>query len=240
MKKISLAVAAVLSVILFSCNSGSQTDAAKSADTTTATAERVAPPAFVPFDVVRVQFHVKNYDKWYTGFIARDSMRLANGIHKYAIDRGLDADSNMVIVISKIDDIQKAKAFYTSPEIKTAMQQGGIIGTPKFEYLHLIRNDSSMVQQDLRVSVTHHVKNFDAWVKVYDGEGKDTRAANGMIDRAMARGMEDSNLVSVVFIVTDMAKAKARAASPELKKLMTEAGVDSPPDITWYRLVQRF
>lgn len=244
MKKISFLLAAGISVILFSCGSGTQNDQAK--DTSSGTASDTTPaivaaaPVFTPFDIVRVQLKVKDYGKWYAGFLSRDSMRLANGIHKYVVDRGLDGDSNKVIVVSKIDDLQKAKAFYASPQMKAAMQQSGIIGTPKFDYLHVINNDTTPVPQDQRVSVTHHVKNYDAWLKVYNTEGKDTRAANGIVDRAMARGIEDSNLVSVVFIVTDMAKAKARIASPDLKKLMTDAGVEGTPDIVFYRLVQKF
>ena len=241
MKKKSLILVAVFSAMLFSCNNSTQTDQTKAEDTTAATATEPAPPAvFTPFDIVRVQFRVKNYDKWYQGFLSRDSMRVANGIHKYVVDRGLNADSNMVMVVYKIDDIQKAKAFYGSPAFKAAVAKSGVISTPKLTYLHVIRNDTSNVPQDQRVSVTHHVKNFDAWLKVYDGEGKDTRAANGTVDRAVARGIEDTNVVSVVFVITDMAKAKARVASPELKKLMTDAGVDGPPEIVWYQVVQKF
>jgi hypothetical protein len=127
-----------------------------------------------------------------------------------------------------------------SPAFKAAVPKSGVISTPKLTYLHIIRNDTSNVPQDQRVSVTHHVKNFDAWLKVYDGESKDTRAANGTVDRAVARGIEDTNVVSVVFVITDMAKAKARVASPELKKLMPDAGVDGPPEIVWYQVVQKF
>lgn len=242
MKKKFLVFQAAISILLFSCNSSTPKDNANAADTTAATTstETVAPPVFMPFDVVRVQFHVKDFDKWFAGFLTRDSARLANGIHKYVVDRGLGADSNMVMVISKIDDLQKAKAFYASAPTKAAMQKGGIIGAPKITYLHAIRSDTSDVPQAERVSVTHHVKNFDTWLKAYDGEGKDTRAANGLTDRSLARGMEDSNMVNVSFVVTDMAKAKARVASADLKKLMTDAGVDSAPEIIWYRLVQRF
>src|SRR4051812_46753886 len=113
MKKISFFLAAGISVLSFSCGSGTQTEQAKdtssmaAADTTSATA--TPAPVFMPFDVVRLQFKVKDYGKWYAGFISHDSDRLANGLHKYVIDRGLDRDSNTVTVVSKIDDLQKAK-----------------------------------------------------------------------------------------------------------------------------------
>jgi hypothetical protein len=43
--------------------------------------------------------------------------------------------------------------------------------------------------------------------------------------------------VYVLFVVTDVAKAKARVASPELKKLMTDAGVDEPATVTFFKVV---
>jgi hypothetical protein len=241
MKKNAFFLAAGISAMLFSCNSGTQTEQVK--DTSSAPAAEaasVAAPVFMPFDIVRLQFHVKDYGKWYTSFLSADSLRLAYGLHKYVISRGLGADSNMVMIVNKIDDLKKAKDFYAQPQLKARMQQSGVIGSPKFQYLHVINNDTATVPQAERISVTHHVKDFTAWLKVYDGEGKDARAANGMVDRAMSIGLEDSNTVSIVFVITDMAKAKARVSSPDLKKLMTDAGVDSAPDIVFYRVAEKF
>ena len=75
-------------------------------------------------------------------------------------------------------------------------------------------------------------------LKVFDSEGKETRAGYGLIDRGIARGNDDPNKVYVLFAVSDIAKAKARSASPELKKLMTDAGADGPPTINFYKLVK--
>ncbi len=86
--------------------------------------------------------------------------------------------------------------------------------------------------------VTHKVKDFDAWLKVYDGEGKATRASQGMVDRVLARGIDDPNIVHIVFAVTDMAKAKAAISSEAKKKLMTSAGVEGPPTIEFYKQVK--
>ena len=85
-----------------------------------------------------------------------------------------------------------------------------------------------------RVMVTHRVKDFDAWVKVYDGEGKPTRASEGMVDRVLARGIDDPNIVHIVFAVTDMAKAKAAITSEAKKNLMMSAGVEGAPTIEFF------
>ena len=53
----------------------------------------------------------------------------------------------------------------------------------------------------------------------------------------IARDADDPNMVYIVFAITDMEKAKARMESPELKKLMTDAGVDSEPKFVKYTLM---
>jgi hypothetical protein len=102
----------------------------------------------------------------------------------------------------------------------------------------VIRDDNSPIEQKERLIVAHHVKDFDAWLKAFDGEGKEARASYGLLDRGLARGVDDPNMVYVLFAVTDIAKAKARSSSPELKKLMTDAGVDGPPTVSFYKLVK--
>jgi len=228
--------------ILCSCNSGGTDKEETKAQDTTATATPVtpAPPqAFTPFKILIAHQEVKNFEKWKAGYMAHDSMRKAYGISNYVIGRGMP-DSNMAVVIDKINDLQKAKEFSTMPNLKEVMKNAGVIGTPTFSFVDVVRNDDSNIDQKDRIMVIHHVKNYDAWLKEYDKEGKNTRAENGLLDRGLGRGADDSNMVYIVFAVTDIAKAKARMASPELKKIMTEAGVEGVPKIYTYQIVDKF
>lgn len=246
MKRISATFAAASMLLLFSCNNNPKEktdtkmdDTAVSATTTTTpvAAEPVAKePVFTPFKIFMVQHKVKNFDKWKVGYLAHDSMRTVYGISKFIMGRGMQ-DSNTVIVMDKMTDVQKAKDFAKMPGLKEAMMKAGVIGAPTFTYADVIRNDATPIAQKERVMVAHKVKDFDAWLKVYDAEGKATRAENGIMDRGMARGVDDANMVYLVFAITDMAKAKARMNSPEMKKVMTDAGVIGPPKVMFYRLV---
>ena len=196
-------------------------------------------PVVIPtsmFKSVVIKHPVSNYAKFNTVFMASDSMKEANGFHTIGVARGLQ-DTNMVVVIGKVDDVAKAKAFVTSPEIKTAMDSATVSGPPTIEFIDVVRNDDSEIPQMERMMIKHHVKDFGAWLKVYDKEGKETRAGYGIIDRAMGRGIEDSNMVYLVFAITDMAKAEERGKSEELKKLLDEAGVDSEPEMFLYKFV---
>jgi hypothetical protein len=56
-----------------------------------------------------------------------------------------------------------------------------------------------------------------------------------MVDRVLARNVEDPNMIHLVFAVTDMAKAKAAINSDAKKKLMKSAGVEGTPVIEFYK-----
>lgn len=191
--------------------------------------------AFEPFKVIVIKHKVADYDKWRKEYDAHDSVRQAYGISHYVIGRGMD-DRNMVMVIDKMNDLMKAKEFSALPSLKEAMKKAGVTGQPEFAYYDVIRNEDSKTDIKDRLMVTHRVKDFDAWLKVYDAEGTAKRMEEGLIDRGMARSIDDPNMVSVVFAISDMAKAKTSINSEAKKKLMTEAGVEGTPQMFYYKL----
>jgi hypothetical protein len=239
MKRLPVMLAITMAVFLFSCNNEPAKEETKAADTAAAVA---APPAeikpvFTPFKVIYIQHKVKNFATWEAAYYTHDSVRRAYGITHFIIGRDL-RDSNLVYVADKMDDFEKAKTFSALPGLKTAMKAAGVISQPGFSYGEVVRSNDSATEITDRLGIAHHVKDFNAWLKAFDAEGPAVRAANGMIDGSIARSLVDSNMIYLTFVVTDMAKAKARGASPELKKIMTDAGVDSPPTMRWYRIVK--
>lgn len=188
-----------------------------------------------PFKAGLIQHSVADYATWKAAYMAHDSFRTAYGLSEIAVGRVMD-DANSVLVYSRIDDLQKAKDFFALPELKTAMDSAGVTGMPIITFMDIIRYDSTEASTIDRVLVSHKVKDFDAWFKVYSEEGRTARAGYGIAERGMARGLDDPNQVSVVFAITDMEKAKARIASEELKTMMTGAGVEGPPNIVFYTI----
>ena len=220
MKRILFPLAVILMMTWMSCKPATTEEA------------QVIPKTL--FTSMIVKHHVKDFNVWKTFFMAHDSVRQSYGLKTIGIGREME-DSNKVIVIFRISDLQKAKEFSAMPELKEVMDQAGVDSPPSMDYVNVVRNDSSDIPQNTRMMVKHHVKDFAAWLKVFDSEGKDTRAGFGMMDRALGRGVDDSNMVYVVFAVLDPVKAKARGESPELKKLMEDAGVDNAPEFVNYR-----
>jgi quinol monooxygenase YgiN len=238
MKRLLVLPAISMTVLLLSCGSEPAKEETKAADTAVAVAPAPAEvkPAFIPFKVVIVQHKVKNFEKSETGYFNRDSLRNTFGITHYVIGRDLK-DSNTVFVVDRIEDMDKAKSFYALPATKEAMMKAGVGGPPGLTYAEFIRVNENPIQYLDGVAVSHRVKDFAAWLKAYDADAT-SRSSNGLIERGIARNLQDSNTVSILFEVSDMAKAKARMASPDLKKVMADAGVEGPPTIRWYKLIK--
>jgi hypothetical protein len=225
MKRLLFPVLAFSVIILFSCNNDED--------------KKEAGPDVIPsasFKVILLRHPVRDFAHWKSEYMSHDSMRQLYGVHHFLYGRSLE-DSNMVIVIDKITEGEKAKNFSHLPELKMDMLKAGVTGPPSIGFADIVRNDDSKIEEKDRVMIIHKVKDFNTWLKVYDGEGMNARKKYGLIDRGLGRDMDDPNKVYIVFAISDMKKAKARIASADLKKIMTDAGVEGPPDVFYYRLV---
>lgn len=239
MKRFPGIFAILLALFLFSCSNEPAKEEAKTSDTGAAVAAAPEPvkPVFNPFKIVVVQHKVKDFAKSQAGYFNSDSLRMPFGITHFLMGRDL-RDTNMVFLVEKIEDVDKAKSYFNQPKVKDAMMKAGVKSAPGYNYGVMVRFDDAAPETGIQLGITHHVKDYDAWLKVFDAEGTATRAANGMIDRGIARNFYDSNTVSIFFAVSDSAKARARVNSPEIKKVMTDAGVDGTPTIRFYKAVK--
>lgn len=224
--------AALLTAV--SCNSGN--DKKETAADSTAPMVVVAPPSLP--DRMTIKHKVANFAKWKAAYETHDSARTANGLHNYVVARGVE-DSNMVLIALGMDDADKAKAFSNSEDLKATMKKAGVTGAPEIDYLHSVINDTTGIQQTVRLMVKHKVKDWDAWKKIFD-EHKQTRSDAGLTDRVVAHTVGDNHHVTLVFAVADMAKAKAFMNSKDLADRMKAGGVDGPPSFFFYRIVQKF
>jgi hypothetical protein len=228
MKQISTLVMAALALTFTACNNQSKPAAEAPAKKTV-----VSLP---PYQAMLVQHKVADFDKWLPAFKSSDSMVKTAGLTQPAVGRGLENDK-FVLVFAQASDLQKAKDFSTSQGLKDAMAKSGVTDTPAVSFWNVSFDDTSTIPQQERLMVTHHVKDFDTWKKAFDAEGDSVRAANGLVERLLARSTDEANTVTILFAITDMGKAKARVSSADLQKIMTDAGVDGPPSLTWFKWV---
>ena len=234
MKSILVFLAAIF--LFVGCKSSSEEKIEPNTNESTASTETSTQADFNPYLAMWISHRIENFDKWLKIFDAHDTARRRNGLTVLTLGRDVE-DSNIVYVRLRADDKQKAMDFFALNDTKEAMKNSGVSGRPVIIYMNVIRDDQPNTDLKQRVIVSHHVKDFDVWLKAFDDKGKQTRAANALIDRTIARDIADTNMVYIVFDVVDLEKARARIFSAEVKKFMADAGVDSPPVVRFYKLV---
>jgi len=159
-------------------------------------------------------------------------------VHSYVIGRGF-LDSNMVMVVMKIDDTAKAKAMMKDPNLKKLMQKSGVIGEPMISTFAATWQDTATIDAKLRSRTTFTVKDWDAWVKGFE-EGKQERLDNGITDRVIGHELNDNKKVTLVTAVLDTAKAFAYYKSDSLKKRREATGVVGEPVRFLFRIAKRY
>ena len=239
-----LSTAGIAFLYLFSSCNGNESKTITATTDSTVTNSDAKPKTSestvvtTPENVMEVWHKVADFTKWKASYDQHDSMRVSNGIHSYLIGREVD-DTNMVLVVTKVDDIAKAKAFAKDPSLKTAMQKGGVIGAPSITINTIVYQDMAQNMSDLRSMTMFTVKDFDAWKPAFENH-RQTRIDNGLTDRAYGYNTEDKHKVIVVTGINDSAKASAFWKSDILKQLRAESGVVGDVKRYVYRVVKKY
>ena len=154
------------------------------------------------------------------------------------VGRGM-TDSNMLIVALKADDLEKAKAFGESAELKKAMQKGGVISKPNASMITFTYMDTAQISSDMRSMVMFNVKDWSNWEKEFTN-GAQERIDNGIVTRAYGHDAEADNKIIVVTAIMDSAKAVAYWKSDMLKNRRIKGGVIGETERFNYRMIQRY
>jgi quinol monooxygenase YgiN len=90
---------------------------------------------------------------------------------------------------------------------------------------------------NLAVVVSHTVKDYDHWKRVFDSH-QQARKAAGVLGHHLNRGVDDPNMVHVFMPITDRARFEAFVADPDLQATMSRAGVTAAPSVTWLERIE--
>ena len=82
----------------------------------------------------------------------------------------------------------------------------------------------------IHMLVRHKVADFAKWKPAYDAHAS-ARQKAGLKEEHLFRNADDPNEVILLFSAEDIDKAKAFAASDDLRQAMQRAGVSDKPDV---------
>ena len=77
-----------------------------------------------------IKHTVADYARWKPVFDEHQAMRMANGFTAHSLHRDAD-DPNVIIIAFRVSDLNRAKEFAGSEELRSAMEQAGVQGPPE-------------------------------------------------------------------------------------------------------------
>jgi len=84
-----------------------------------------------------VRQKVKNYDEWKTAFDAHSDFRQTHGSRGGHLF-GNATDPNEIFILFEWDDLEKARQFADSDELREAMDKAGVSDEPDIYYLEAL------------------------------------------------------------------------------------------------------
>jgi hypothetical protein len=80
-----------------------------------------------------IHLKVKDYTAWRVGYDGREKSRVSAGITNGRVFRNAQ-DQNDVVILQDVADVAKARTWLGSDEMKAAMQQSGVVGSPTIRF----------------------------------------------------------------------------------------------------------
>jgi len=84
------------------------------------------------------------------------------------------------------------------------------------------------------VIITHEVADWATWKSHFDAH-EGARKVAGILGHHINRGLDNPNRVTLYLAVSDIGKARAFAASPDLQNAMVAGGVKGAPTVVWVK-----
>ena len=182
------------------------------------------PPA-----AVVVRSRVADFDTWLRAFDSHEDARRAAGGLGHHINRGED-DPNDISVYMAVSDLDQAKAFSASDDLRQRMQEAGVISVPEITYMTPVREALVWDRELPAFILSHSVADFDRWLEGYD-DAADLQAAEGIVGHAANRSIDDPGVAIVYHQAESFDTLRAFLANGKLQAKMQEAGVLSAPDV---------
>ena len=175
-----------------------------------------------------VRHEVTDYKTWRKAYDGFKATQRQMGVGAQSVYQSTD-NPNDIIVLHDFKSEESAKSFAGSEKLKAAMQSSGVKGAPTIWYTKMAPGASGKPGGHVRMFVRQEVADYATWRKTYDAF-QPTVSKMGATARAVYQGIDSPNDVTVITDFASQEKAKALAASPELKAAMQKAGVKGRPE----------
>lgn len=217
-----------LGIVLSAC--GSKATAPTASTTAAATS---SPATALPGAAVVIIHEVADYGTWRPVFDEDAPNRKRHHITQAHVNQSAD-NPNLVAVYLAADTASALQEFAADPALKAAMVKGGVKSEPMVVPItptedHTIK-DRPLAGAIIRLNVA----SYDTWKTAFDGNAGQREKA-GIVGSAVNRTEADPNTVIVYLQSESVDSLRTFTSSPELRATQQQAGVQGPPQITFWQ-----
>jgi len=220
--------------------SGGSTDNSEQAATDQAVEEVVAESTEsteteIDISQIFIVWHeVADYDAWKVVYDGNSDAIRNGGMTQLVIGRD-DDNQNNVFVAHMVNDLEAARVFVESDDLKAKMEEGGVSEPEVLTFIDVVSYVGPQPDILERMLVRHRVADWDAWSAAFEADGP-TINESGLSMLLLGTDVDDSNVVNIAFVVHDQEKAEAYMNSDELKQKMADAGVEGEADVKFFTI----
>ena len=189
-------------------------------------------PAQLPPAALVISYQVADFDAWKAVFDDNEPGRRSQGYVGHHINRA-ENDPNSLSIYLAVEDVDSAKAYVTSDDVKSLMEKAGVTSQPEFMWMTPVREAIIWDRELPAMIIIHDVEDFDAWLAGYDA-ADELQRSNGIIGHAANRSIDDPSRVLVYHQAESFDTLRSFLRSDELRAVMKEAGVVSEPEVTYH------
>ncbi len=88
-----------------------------------------------------IRHRVADFAKWKPAFDEHETARRQSGITAHSLHRDAD-DPNVVIIAFRVADVNRAKEFASSDDLRAAMERAGVQGPPEIWFAEDVEDKS--------------------------------------------------------------------------------------------------
>ncbi len=189
-------------------------------------------PGQLPPAALIISYRVADFDAWKAVFDSNEENRIDHGFVGHHINRAED-DPNALAVYLAASDIDRARAFAGSDELKALMAQAGVLSAPEQTWVTPLRESIVWDRELPAMILSHRVEDVDDWLEGYD-TADEMQRSGGIIGHAANQSNDDPSLVIVYHQAESFDTLRSFLRSDDLRAAMKEAGATSEPEVTFH------
>lgn len=183
-----------------------------------------------------ITHEVNDYAAWKRAFDEHAGARERAGMIGSHINRSAE-NPNLVSVYLAANDVGSLRGFLGNADLKATMAHAGVKGPPTVVLMTPVDTKPVTDRPLAGAIVSHRVSSYETWKKAFDAHAP-ARAKAGIVGYAVNRDLEDPNTVIVYLQASTLDEVRSFCASPDLKDVMRNAGVEGAPRIAFVQGVE--